>query len=312
MIDRVGNITNLSKPVSRLVLGSTILSPPDRKNAFALLDEHVKLGGNAVETAHQYGEGDCERMIGAWMKDRSARDQFVVITKGGHPFDGRSRLMEGCVRADLEESLRRLQTDYVDMFMLHRDDPDKPVEEIVDLLNVLHKEGKVRAFGGSNWTPQRIDAANEYAKATNQIPFSVCSPHFSLAVPHRQPWHGCLPLMRSDLPWYRKHNIGVIAWSSLARGFFTGLYSPEHPDADGVVEAWFTKDNFARLKRAQDLAKQKGTTPTAIALAYVLSQQFKPFAAVGSRTIEELRDSFSAFKIELTEKELHWLETSDN
>ena len=203
--------------------------------------------------------------------------------------------------------MRRLQTDYVDVFMLHRDDPARPVSEIVDFLNAQQKLGKIRAFGGSNWMPERIEAANNFAAETGQMPLALSSPHFSLAVPHRQPWAGCLPLMPEDVPWYEKQDLAVIAWSSLARGFFTGRYSPTNPDEDGVVEAWFTNDNFARLARAQELSQRKKVSTPAIALAYVLAQRFRPFAAVGSRNLDELRDSFSALSCHLTADEIAWL-----
>jgi 1-deoxyxylulose-5-phosphate synthase len=307
MTDLFATIPNIDKSIYRIILGTATLSPPDTDYAFPLLDEFIALGGNSVETAHSYGDGDCERVIGQWVKARKNREQITIITKGGHPFDGRSRLSHECIEADLDESLRRLQTDYVDLYLLHRDDTTRPVSKIIDALNKHYKSGKIRAFGGSNWTPERIDEANAYARATGLEPFRVSSPHFSLALPAREPWPGCLSVTKTNFAWCKKSNVKILSWSSQARGFFTGRFSVEQPDELGVLNAWFTDENYERLNRAKVLAQKKGVSPNTIALAYVLSQSFAPMATIGCRTIEELRNSFTAAKCDLSDDELSWL-----
>lgn len=304
------SIPNISKSIFRIVLGSTTLSPADKTYAFPLLDEFTALGGNTVESAHSYGDGDCERMIGHWVKERKNREEITIITKGGHPFDGRSRLSSECIDADLDESLRRLQTDYVDLYLVHRDDTTRAVSDIVDTLNKHFKSGKIKAFGGSNWTPERIDAANAYAREAGLEPFRVSSPHFSLALPTSEPWPGCLSVTKESFAWYKTTEVKMLSWSSQARGFFTGRFSAEQPDELGVLHAWLTEDNHERLNRAKTLAQKKGVSPNTIALAYVLAQSFAPMAVIGSRTIEELRDSFAAAKCDLIESELSWLNLS--
>lgn len=190
MTELFAAIPNVDKSIFRIVLGSATLSPPDTDYAFTLLDEFTALGGNAVETAHSYGDGDCERVIGQWVKERKNRESVAIITKGGHPFDGRSRLSRECIAADLHESLHRLQTDYIDMYLLHRDDTTRAVSDIVDSLNRHYKDGKIKSFGGSNWTPERIQAANDYAREAGLEPFRVSSPNYALALPTREPWAG--------------------------------------------------------------------------------------------------------------------------
>jgi aryl-alcohol dehydrogenase-like predicted oxidoreductase len=307
MTDLFASIPSVGKMIFRIVMGTATLSPPDKGYAFPLLDEFTALGGNAVETAHSYGDGDCERVIGQWVKERKNREQIAIITKGGHPFDGRSRLSRECIDADLDESLRRLQTDYIDLYLLHRDDTKRAVGDIVDSLNKHFKSGKIRAFGGSNWTPERIDAANRYAREAGLEPLRVSSPNFSLALPAREPWPGCLSVTKESFAWYKKSDVKMLSWSSQARGFFTGRFSVEQPDELGVLNAWFTDENYERLNRAKVLAQRKGVSPNTIALAYVLSQSFAPMAAIGSRTIEELRDSFTAATCKLSGEELSWL-----
>jgi aryl-alcohol dehydrogenase-like predicted oxidoreductase len=307
MNDMYVSVPGIGKNIFRLALGTATLSPPNIDYAYPLLDEFVRLGGNTVETAHSYGDGDCERVVGRWIKERKNREQIAIISKGGHPFDGRSRLSSECIDADLEESLNRLQTDYIDLYLLHRDDTTRPVSDIVSYLNKHFKSGKIRAFGGSNWTTERIDQANAYAREAGLEPFRVSSPHFSLAVPVREPWTGCLSVTKNDLEWYKRTKVQMLSWSSQARGFFTGRFSPEQLDELCVLPAWFAQENFERLNRARELAKKKGVSANAIALAYVLSQSFTPLAAIGCRTIEELGDSFSAVTCDLSDEELHWL-----
>jgi 1-deoxyxylulose-5-phosphate synthase len=307
-INDPSHIPGVEKQVSRLILGSAIFAPPKPEFVFSMLDEYVRLGGTTLETAHSYGCGDCERVIGKWLTERGLREKIVLITKGGHPFDGRSRMIPECIDADLSESLVRLKTDYIDIYMLHRDDPSRPVDEIVECLAEHHKAGEIRAYGGSNWKPERLQAANEYAKKRNLPPFVVSSPHFSLAAPHVEPWPGCIWVSDDDRNWYKNNDLPMIAWSSQARGFFArGISSVDELDEGDALRAWLNADNFERLKRARALGQQRGFSANAVALAYVISQKFTTFAAIGPASIDELHDSFSALGCDLTDAEMSWL-----
>jgi aryl-alcohol dehydrogenase-like predicted oxidoreductase len=301
-----GTVANVKKQVSRLILGSPIFSPPDKNYAYSMLDEFVRLGGTTLETAHSYGDGDCERMIGRWVSERGLRDQITIITKGGHHFDLRQRIIPECITADMQESLARLQTDYIDIYMLHRDDPTRPVDEIVECLDAHKKAGRIRAYGGSNWTAARIQEANDFARKRNLTPFVVGSPHFSLAVPHQEPWPGCIWLTDADRCWYEKNDVALISWSSQARGFFARQTADNENDT-GVLKAWLNDSNLERLKRAKTIAADRGISANAVALAYVLAQKFNTFAAIGPVNFEEMHDSFSALGYKLTEDEMKWL-----
>lgn len=304
---KYGSIPHVGKEVSRLVLGSAFFSPPNKSFAFSMLDEFVRLGGNTLETAHSYGDGDCEYMIGQWMAERKMRERIVVITKGCHHFDLRSRVTPECITSDLTESLSRLQTDYIDIYLLHRDDPSRSVDELVECLNEHHKAGRIRAYGGSNWTPTRIQAANDFARKHNMTPFAVGSPHYSLAVPHREPWPGCIWLSAEDRKWYEKNDFPLIAWSAQARGLFGRHFVADELEEGDSLIAWVNADNLERLKRAKRLAERHGVSANAVALSFVLAQKMNAFAAVGPGSIEELHDSFSALSIQLTADELRWL-----
>jgi aryl-alcohol dehydrogenase-like predicted oxidoreductase len=188
MVMQYGTVEGVDKPVSRLVLGTMIISVQEPERSFALLDAVLELGGNTLDTAHGYAGGNSERGIGQWMAERGNREQVVVITKGCHHNADRKRVTPYDLAADLHDSLARLQTDYIDVYLLHRDDPDLPVGPIVEALNEHWQAGRIRAFGGSNWTHGRIQEANEYADAHGLRPFTASSPNYGLAEQVLDPW----------------------------------------------------------------------------------------------------------------------------
>ncbi len=151
-----GTIAGIHKPVSRLVLGTMIISVQEQERSFALLDAAVELGCTTLDTAHVYAGGNSERGIGRWMQARGNREQMVIISKGCHHNADRRRVTPFDLASDLHDSLARLQTDYIDLYLLHRDDPSLPVGPIVEAFNEHLAAGRIRAFGGSNWTHQRI------------------------------------------------------------------------------------------------------------------------------------------------------------
>ena len=134
-----------------------------------------------------------ERMLGEWVRRRGIREEMVIIDKGAHTRAGQKRLTPADITADLHEGLSRLGTDYIDLYLLHRDDPAMGVGPIVEVLNEYLSAGRIRAFGGSNWTAGRIAEANDYAAAHGLVGFAASSPNLSLAVPRQVPWAGgCL------------------------------------------------------------------------------------------------------------------------
>jgi len=140
---KYGNVKGVDKPVSRLVLGTMIINLNEQEKSLRLMDDVFELGCTTLDTAHVYGS---EKAIGEWMKERKNRDKVVVLTKGAHHTD-RKRVNPEDITADLNESLSRLKTDYIDIYLLHRDDPDYLVGPIVEIFNEHHKAGKVCAFG---------------------------------------------------------------------------------------------------------------------------------------------------------------------
>jgi aryl-alcohol dehydrogenase-like predicted oxidoreductase len=158
-----GSVPGLDKQISRLVQGTVMVNGDDIKKEFALLDGIFELGCTTFDTAHVYGSGKNERAVGQWVRDRGLREKVVVIAKGAHHNQDRKRVTPHDITADIYDSLARFKFDYLDLYILHRDDPSVPVGPIVEILNEHQKAGIVRAFGGSNWSHQRLEEANRYA-----------------------------------------------------------------------------------------------------------------------------------------------------
>jgi len=314
---RYGKIPDVRKPISRLVQGTIYCSTDRQEESDAILDAVFARGVNTFDTAHIYGGGKNERAVGAWMNRRGLREQVVLIAKGCHHTAERRRVTPFDLSADLHDALARFDTDYVDIFLLHRDDPDVPVGPIVERLNELKAEGKVGAFGGSNWTHRRIAEANEYAEKHGLTPFTCSSPNFSLAEQIAPPWDGCItisgPQNAEARRWYAEHGVALFTWSSLANGFFSGRLTRENfsEDTDLIpphsVKAYACEANFKRLDRAFALAAEKGLTVAQVALAWVLNQPMNVYALVASRTPEEADANVAAVEVALTEAERAWL-----
>ncbi len=313
-----GSVTGVDKPVSRLVQGTVMISPDRQDTSFALLDAVYAHGGRAFDTAHNYGMGKAERALGAWIANRGVRDEVVILGKGAHPYDGRQRVTPEDIASDLADSLERLGVDFIDIYVLHRDDPSKPVGPIVEALNEHHRAGTIGAFGGSNWSAARIAEANDYAAAHNLTPFAVSSPNFSLAVQVEPPWEGCLsisgPAGEADRAWYREQNMPIFPWSSLAGGFFSGRFRRDNLDTFETyldklcVTSYGSDDNFKRLERVETLAKRYDATIPQIALAYVVNQPQPIFPLVGCNTGDEFAANVAALDITLSPAELAWLD----
>jgi len=299
---RYGNIAGVGLPVSRLILGCD--NQDCIAHGAAIFDDFFERGGNAFDTAYIYGGGKQERILGRWIGQRGIRSQVAVVVKGAHtPLCTPEHL-----DSQFRESLDRLQTDYADVYMMHRDNLKIPVGEFVDLLNEHHYAGRIKAFGGSNWTLDRLQEANAYAEKKGLQKFTCVSNNFSLARMVAPVWNDCIsatdPLFKK---WIAESGIALLAWSSQARGFFTDRAHPDRKEDAELVRCWYSDDNFQRRERAIELAGKKGVQPINIALAYVLNQPFTAFALVGPRVIAETVSTLKGLPVTLTPEELSWL-----
>lgn len=296
-------VNGLSNPVSRLVLG--VDTQPTLPYLAAMADDFVERGGSAFDTAHIYGGGRLEAMLGQWMENRGIREEVSVLVKGAHtPFCTPEHLRE-----QFQISLDRLQTGYADIYLMHRDNPAVPASEFVDVLDELHHKGQMKLYGGSNWSLERLNEANAYAKKAGKMPFRVVSNNLSLARMVDPVWAGCVSAKGAEWRrWFLENDAVLFSWSSQARGYFAPhRFVGSVSDAE-LLRCWDSEDNQERRRRAQTLADEKNVSPLNIALAYVLSQPFDAFALIGPRTITETRTALNGVGLKLTPGELAWVD----
>jgi aryl-alcohol dehydrogenase-like predicted oxidoreductase len=290
------------------VLPDALVSATSRERAFRMLDAMVDLGCTALDIAASYMIGGTERLLGAWMASRRNRDRLLLVTKGGHPIPVLQphRLTPAAITADLHASLRRLRTERVELYLLHRDDEGARLERLVESLAAHQRVGKIAAWGVSNWRHERIQIIDDLARAAGVPGVAASSPHLSLAEWTGVPWRGCVSLAgeanREARAFYERTKVPVLAWSPLGRGFFSSR-------AASTDRVYGSAANLARKKRAEELGRERGGVSAAqIALAYVLSQPF-PVHAVVSASVDNMRSNLEARALRLSPKELRWLES---
>jgi aryl-alcohol dehydrogenase-like predicted oxidoreductase len=307
-IDGTENSQSIKIEISKLILGTGDFFRFNPDDVNALLDKFVEIGGNTIDTAHQYIRG--EEIIGKWMTYQQNRGKIRILTKGAHNDDGEpgKRVNPKSVTKDLMESLERLQTSYVDLYALHRDDLEVEVGPIVEILNEHIRAGRIKAIGVSNWTTQRLEAANAYAKEHNLVPFTFNSPNLSLAKCNIPRWPGCVSADEEMFEFHEEKKMPLLSWSSQAGGFFSGYFTPENRENEEMVEVYYSTDNWERYDRAKQLAEKIGVTPIQIALAYVLNQSFPTAAIIGPEKVAELLSSFEGSKRLLDQDLVKWLD----
>jgi len=309
-------IERCPKPVSRLIKGTDYFTHYIFETAAENLDAYVAAGGNTIDTAFGYARGQSEEVIGRYLEERGNRDHFVILTKGAHPGWTPNgwvpRVNREAIRSDLLTSLERLRTDKVELYALHRDDPNVPVGEILEALNEHIEAGRIDAIGVSNWSVKRIREANEYAAKHGLIGFTFNSPNLSLAKANEEMFPGCVHADEEMVRWHGQSQMPLLSWSSQARGFFTDQFAPHLRDFDDarkeIVRVFYSEGNWERRRRAAELAKRKNATLIQIALAYVLNHPFPTCAVIGARNRDELKSCQEGAAIKLTPEEMDWLD----
>ncbi|RAP77654.1 aldo/keto reductase [Paenibacillus montanisoli] len=302
------SLPGVKQGISQLIMGSDYFAPENYELVCTNLDAFTAIGGNTIDSAFIYCGGKSEQAIGMWMEDRKNRESINIWTKGGHPNQHGPQVNREAIYNELMISLERLRTDYIDIYALHRDDVNVPVGEIVEILNEHIEAGRIRTFGGSNWTTARLQEANAYAADHGLRGFEFSSPNLSLAKAKEPYWADCISVDEEILRWHERTELPVLSWSSQARGFFTGRFTPEdHSDQD-LVRVFYNDDNWERYRRAEQLGKEKGYSTIQIALAYVLNQSFQTAAIIGPRNEAEMKSCLEATTIPLTQEEIKWLD----
>ena len=314
------NIKGLDKPISKLIMGTAWFNPAFEEEIFTMLDQYVAAGETVIDTGRFYGANkdgehacESERVLKKWFDSRNNRDQLVIMDKACHPII----TPEGChhpvywrvkpdiITDDLHYSLLHTGCDHFDIYLLHRDDPSVPVNEIMDRLEQHRQEGLITTYGVSNWKLDRVQAAVEYCQQMGYQGLSVNNPSYSLAHVAKTRWPGCVYADDDFAKWHQNKDVTLFSWAAQGHGFFADIYDDNAPQ--DIKDAFFTPENFERLKRAKELGKLKVVPSINIALAYVLDQPFDVAAIVGSRNKSEFDSCAEALKIRLTPAEINYL-----
>ena len=300
--------------VSELCLGAMQFGwTADEAAAFQVMDAFVAAGGNFIDTADVYSRwvegnpgGVSEQIIGRWMRARGNRGQIVLATKArGRMWDGpngeglsRGHLIRAC-----EDSLRRLDTDFIDLYQTHSADPETPIDETLAALDDLVRSGKVLYVGASNYPAWRFAKALWTSDKLGLARYDSLQPHYNLA--HRAEFE------RELKPLCEEEAIGVIPYSPLAGGFLTGKYRrdaiPASARADGIQKRYFTDRGFAVVDKLTAVAQARSLTPAQAALAWLLTQPVITAPIIGANSVEQLRESLAAAGVRLDAEEMEAL-----
>ena len=311
-------IKGLDKKISKLIMGNDNQTEFD--SAAKLWDHWISVGGNAFDNAHQYGKGLMETLMGDWQEKRNIRDDVVLIAKGAHT----PNCNPISIPIQLTESLDRLKTDFADIYIMHRDNLDIPVGEFITVLNNEVNNGRIKIFGGSNWTLERFKEANEWAEKNNMQGMTILNNNLALSKMNRPLWTGCVSSNEElILDYLEKTQTAHLAWSSQGRGYFLpedlcqiiedqitkkeSVWRKPGEHSSGPLSCYDSKDNRERKKRAIKLAEEFSVTPQNIAGAWPLNQSFPSFALIGPRTIDEINTSLPSLDIQILKEDVDWL-----
>lgn len=310
------NLPGVKKPVSQVCLGTAYLgSREDEKTSFEIMDAYFERGGRFLNTAHEYGRGRSEQVIGKWLRERGVRDEIVLTSKCGEDVTRPNycAMRPEELFEDIDETLSRTGLDHVDFYLLHLDDPTVPVGEIVDAMHEIRSRGKALYCGCSNWSCERITEARAWADKYGRSPFVMDEIEMNLA--DLNP--GC------DFKWMdeetaRFHtgtNMAIGAYSSICNGLLTKYLKTGDTRmwSERQIRVYGNERTFERARRVGKIAAETGFTPTQVQLAWVLAQPhgLPCFPIVGARRVEQLRDSLGALDCTLTRDMVDYLMLRD-
>jgi aryl-alcohol dehydrogenase-like predicted oxidoreductase len=292
------------------VFGWTI----DEAASFRLLDALIAAGFNAIDTADVYSVwvrghqgGESETVIGNWLKRRGRRDDVIIATKlGSQMGSGEKGLSRAWIMKEVDASLKRLQTDTIDLYQAHRDDPDTPQEETAQAFADLVKQGKVRAIGASNFTAARLKSALDISRKLGLPRYESLQPHYNLV--ERRAYEAELePLCQAE-------GLGVINYYALAAGFLTGKYRSEadlsKSPRGGGVKSYLNERGFRVLKALDDTATRHNATPAQVALAWLIARPSVTAPIASATSLDQLRDILKAVELRLDVQDIEALDTA--
>jgi aryl-alcohol dehydrogenase-like predicted oxidoreductase len=295
--------------VAPLALGGNVFGwTADEATSFAILDRFVDAGFSLVDTANTYSTwvpghkgGESESIIGRWLARGGKRDRIVLATKVGMQIEGEKGLKRAQVEKHVEASLRRLQTDRIDLYQTHADDPDTPVEETLEALDRLVKAGKVRAIGASQYKPDRLRESLEASRRLGIASYQTLQPEFNL--------HDRAAFERDLQPIALEHGLAVIPFFGLAKGFLSGKYRRvediEGRPRAGGLKRYFEGERGMRILAALDKAGTRvGATPAQVSLAWSMAQPSIAAPIVSATSVAQLDEVMGAARLKLDREAL--------
>ncbi|MEN9305151.1 MAG: hypothetical protein RLY76_419 [Actinomycetota bacterium] len=293
--------------VHPLCLGGNVFGfSADVANSETVLDYYFDNGGNIIDTADMYSQwapghvgGESETIIGNWMKRRGNRGQMVIATKVAK-LDTRPGLKPANIQAACDDSLKRLQTDYIDLYYAHQDDPDTPIEETLGAFDALIKAGKVRYIAASNFTAERLQESLDIAKKLNLSSYVACQDQFNLMDRDYE---------ETLMPTLKANGLSQIPFYGLARGFLTGKYRPgvtvESVRATGIANSYANDRGWAMLEKLDQIAKDKNASVASVALAWLRAQPTVAAPIASATKLEQIKELMP--EVELTTDEIQLL-----
>lgn len=306
--------------VSEICLGTVGLGATiDLPSSFTMLDRYLELGGNFLDSANVYSDwipgekSRSEKTIGRWLKARNNRDQVVLATKGAHPrleTMHLSRLAPKDIVHDLDQSLTSLRTDWIDLYWLHRDDHTRSVQEILETLNLQVKAGKIRYFGASNWTFERLQLAQDYARDHGIQGFIADQVLWNVAVvdPENIADKTTTTMSAALEQYHRSTGIAAIPYSAQANGLFQRMLKGSLEQMNPELRRPYPLEpNLERFQNIQRVMRESNLSLSQVVLGYLLSQPFATIPIIGPRTFAQLEDSLGAAGVRLSGDQLEVL-----
>ena len=298
--------------VSALCFGGNVFGwTADEPTSFAILDAFVAGGGNFIDTADVYSGwvpghqgGESETALGKWLATRKNRESVILATKLGIQMGSdpdKKGLSRRYIIEEVEASLKRLQTDYIDLYQAHADDPNTPLDETLGAFNDLIKQGKVRYIGASNYSAERLAEALEVSKQYGYARYESLQPPYSLV--NREAYERDLELL------CREQEIGVIGYSSLGSGFLTGKYRPGQdlpgsPRAQGIQKSYMNDKGFAILEQVEQIAQAHDATISQVALAWLIARPGVTAPIASTTSVGQTQEMLKATSLNLTPEEI--------
>ena len=303
-------LANSELELHPLCLGGNVFGfSADVANSESVLDYYFDNGGNFIDTADMYSQwapghvgGESETIIGNWMKRGGNRAEMIIATKVAK-LDTRPGLKPENIKAACDDSLRRLQTDYIDLYYAHQDDLDTPIEETLGAFDSLIKAGKVRYIAASNFTPARLQESLDTAKRLNLSPYIASQDQYNLMDRDNE---------KTLMPTLKENGLSQIPFYGLARGFLTGKYRPgitvDSVRATGVANSYANERGWAILEKLDQIGKEKKASVAAVALAWLRAQPTVAAPIASATKLEQIREIMQV--VELTPEELQLLTNS--